>query len=154
MLWTALPFIIAGLIFLFLGFKADPSARTDDGYSLKWFWFIMGAWFIGLTVVVYGGIAFILGRIGRKRRGMIEFGRRGTAAVLSFRTTGSELDNMIQVELELRVNAAGMPPYGISHREFVSPANLSGLQVGAQIPVLVDPEDRNKLMIDWREAQK
>lgn len=148
--WTALPLIVLGLVFIALGVNTDPEAKTDDGYSLKWFWYVMGAWFIGLTVAVYAGIFYFVGRSNRKLARTRGTGLRGMATVLSSGATGGEMSNMPQMEMELQVDVEGMPTYGVTHREYVNPVNLPALRKGAQVPVLVDPGDPHKLNIDWR----
>ena len=150
-IWTALPFIILGLVFLVLGYQADPAAKTDDGYSLKWFWYIMGAWFIGLTVLVYAGIFYFVGAFGREGREDARDGpaRRGHRPLLRALPV-SELNNMPQIDMELRVDVEGKPTYGVTHREYVNPVNLPALQKGSQVPVLVDPQDPDKLILDWQ----
>jgi hypothetical protein len=148
--WTALPFIILGAIFILLGFTADPTAKTDDGYSLKWFWYIMAAWFIGLTVLVYAGIFYFAARSGRKAERTQQAGLRGVATVLFSGATGGELSNMPQMEMELQVDVEGSPTYGVTHREYVNPVNLPALRKGSQVAVMVDRDDPHKLVIDWR----
>jgi hypothetical protein len=148
-IWTALPFIILGAIFIWLGWKADPAAQTDDGHSLKFFWYVMGAWFIGLTVLVYAGMIYFLGRSGRKVEKMRDAGLRGVATILSSGATGGEMNNMPQMEMELQVNVEGRPTYAVTHLEYVNPVNVPALHAGAQVPVLVDPADPRMLAIDW-----
>jgi hypothetical protein len=148
--WTALPFIILGAIFIWLGWRADPAAQTDDGHSLKFFWYVMGAWFIGLTMLVWAGMIYFIGRPGRKAVKMQQAGLRGMATVLSSGATGGEINNMPQMEMELQVDVEGSPTYGVTHREYVNPVNLPALQAGSQVAVLVDQGDPHKLIIDWR----
>lgn len=148
-IWTALPFIILGLVFIIVGTRTDPAAKTSDGYSLKWFWYIMGAWFIGLTVLVYGGIFAWVGRKSRKAGRLQKNGRRGFATIMNSGATGGELNNMPQVEMELQVDVEGLPSYALTHREYVNPVDIPALQAGSKIPVIVDPRDPHDLMIDW-----
>jgi hypothetical protein len=148
-MWMALPFIILGAIFLLAGTRTDPAARTDDGYSLKWFWYIMGLWFIGLTLLVYGGIFYFVRWQSGKMARLEAAGLRGFATVLSSGATGSELNNMPKVEMELRVELEGRPAYVVTHREYVNPVNLASVQAGRRVPVLVDRDDYQKLTIDW-----
>ncbi len=130
--------------------ETDPAAQTDDGHSLKFFWYVMGAWFIGLTLVVYAGMIYFVARSGRKAVRMRQDGLRGVATVISSGATGGEMNNMPQMEMELQVNVEGKPTYGVTHREYVNPVNLPALQAGAQVAVLVDEDDPHKLIIDWR----
>lgn len=147
--WTALVFIILGAIFMVVGARTDPGAKTDDGYSLKWFWYVMGAWFTGLTVLVYGGIFYWVRRNTAGVERLAASGLRGSATILSSGATGSELNNMPRVEMELEVRLHGMPPYRTTHREFVNPVNLAALQRGNELAVVVDPHRRRKMMIVW-----
>lgn len=149
MIWLILIFIVIGLIFIYVGYRTDPEAKTDDGYSLKWFWYVMGAWFIGLTLLLYAGIFYFLGRSAHKQQRLREIGLPGIATVLSSGATGGELNNMPQVEMEMQVEADGMATYGVLHREYVNPVNLPRVQKGACLPVLIDPRKPEKLTIDW-----
>ena len=144
-----LPLIIAASIFILVGWKTSPTAKTDDGHSLKWFWYVMGACLIGLTTMVYAGLFCFVARSERKAEKMKRSGLRGVAMVLSSGATGNETNNMPQIEMELLVDVEGKPTYKVTHREYVNPVNLPVLRKGAQVPVLVDPGNPRKLIIDW-----
>ena len=152
MIWLPLIFILIGLIFIYVGYQADPEAKTDDGHSLKLFWYVMGAWFIGLTLLLYAGILYFAGRYTSKRQRLRESGLPGVATVLSSGATGGEFNNMPQVEMELQVESDNMATYGVLHREYVNPVNLSRVEKGACLPVLIDPKKPEKLIIDWSRA--
>ncbi len=149
MIWIPLIFILIGLIFIYVGYQADPEAKTDDGHSLRFFWYVMGAWFIGLTLALYAGILYFTGRSTYKRQKLRETGRPGIATVLTSEATGGELNNMPQVEMELQVEVDGMATYGVLHREYVNPVNLAAVRKGACLPVLIDTKKPERLMIDW-----
>jgi hypothetical protein len=57
---------------------------------------------------------------------------------------------MPQLEMELQVDVEGRPSYRITHREFVNPINLARCGKGAQLPVLIEENNPEKLILDWR----
>ncbi|MEW6367848.1 MAG: DUF3592 domain-containing protein [Acidobacteriota bacterium] len=147
-----LPFVVLGAIFILLGWRAHPADLTDDGYSLKWFWYVMGSWFIGLTLVVFGGIYIWAARSGNRLRRIRERGRRGLATVLEAEATGGMFNNLPQVEMQLQVYIDGMQSYTLTHREYMDLLNLAALRKGAQVAVLVDPSDPREVQIDWANS--
>lgn len=147
--FTALPFIALGVIFIIVGMNTGAAEKTADGHSLKWFWYIMGFWFTGLTLLVYGGIYYWVARSRRKLRRLDSEGIRGFATVISSGATGTETNNIPVVEMELEVSPEGRQPYLVKIRDCVNPVNLSRVQAGTRLPVLVDPGRPGKVMIDW-----
>lgn len=147
--WTALPFILPGAIFIFAGGRTGPESKTDDGHSLKWFWYVMGAWFIGLTVLIYAGIFFFVGRQSRNADRLGSSGLHGFATVMSSGAAGSELNNMPRIEMELEVKPEGVPACTVTRREYVNPVNLAAVRSGNRLPVLEDPGNHRKLIMAW-----
>lgn len=63
-LWliTTAPLVIVGLGFI-IGFMTTPKALTDDGYSLKTFYYFMGDAFIVFPVLGALGVYYYYKRI-------------------------------------------------------------------------------------------
>ena len=84
---------------------------------------------------------------GRRAQYLMQAGRVGTATVSGVRQTGTYVNNNPECELELEVSVDGGAPYGVTHRQVLSSVALPGFQPGASIPVRVDPEDPDSLVI-------
>lgn len=79
-----------------------------------------------------------------------ERGVAGTALVNSVKrshvSTGDDGDSPIY-KYELRVTVPGREPYDVAHSE------TGHAEAGATVPVMVDPDDPENLLIDWRQAR-
>ena len=135
------PFLLAGIGFIYAATQANPTDLTDDGYSLKNFFFMMGggAIFIPFALVIGGAIH---ARIKRNRiEGLLETGKQGTAVVLELRDTGVRANDNPRVDMLLEISIEGFAPYKARKKITVPLINLPQVQVGATIGVLADPHD-------------
>jgi len=135
---------VPGAVCLILGLR-NPRLRTDDGMSLVKF----GLLWILLMVLIHAGL-FGFFAFQRKRSAFFAAqGIPGTATVLSAAATGTEVNNMPQVEMKLLIEVPGREASTIIHREVVNPVFLAQLQRGAQLPVLVHPRKPKKVMLRY-----
>lgn len=145
-------FTIVGLVLLVIGL------------ALVWVWLQphsglggeaegMGAGIAALTLVPMGIIFTLVGlgfsRASNARKRLLRTGVPGTATILSV-DGGSMVVNQINVLLtyELRVSVPGRVPYDVTHRQLTSMFQMASMQVGATVPVMVDPTDPKRLTID------
>jgi hypothetical protein len=70
----------------------------------------------------------------------------GKATVRAMRDTGTLVNNMHVLELDLTVEANGFASE-VTHSEPISPVLLGRLQPGAEITVKVDPNDHSRLIL-------
>jgi hypothetical protein len=73
-------------------------------------------------------------------------GVMGKATVRAMRDTGTLVNNMHVLELDLTVEANGFQSE-VTHSEPISPVLLGRLQPGAEIAVKVDPNDSSRLVL-------
>lgn len=79
-------------------------------------------------------------------------GVRGTAQVVSARQTGVLMNEQPQVVLDLRITAPGHGTYDARVKEYVPLIALGMLGTGRPLSVLVDPQDRTKILVEWSFA--
>ena len=84
---------------------------------------------------------------GRKAQHLMQAGRVGTATVAGVRQTGTFVNNNPECELDLQVTVDGGVPYAVAHRQVLAMVALPGFQPGASVPVRVDPDDPDSLII-------
>ncbi len=82
----------------------------------------------------------------RDQQRLMEEGRTGEATIKSIRDTGKTLNENPEVEFELEVSLDGFK-YDVNHRQIVSRVAVPQFQPGATVPVHVDPQDQEKLVI-------
>jgi len=82
-----------------------------------------------------------------KAQKLMSVGIQGQATVKEMRDTGKLVNNMPEIEFDLDVQVEGRDPYTATLRQVVQHANLGQMQPGATVPVRVDPDDQNSLMI-------
>ena len=84
---------------------------------------------------------------GQKAQHLAANGRPGTAVITALRQTGTMVNENPQVELDLQVTVEGIPPYAVTHRQVIAMVAIPQFQPGATVPVKVDPQDANSLII-------
>lgn len=84
---------------------------------------------------------------GQKAQYLMQAGRVGSATVSAVRQTGTFVNNNPECELALQVVLDGGEPYGVTHRQVLAMVALPGFQPGASVPVRVDPNNPQSLII-------
>ncbi len=74
----------------------------------------------------------------------------GRAQVLEMSQTGMFVNNRARIQLRVRIEAPGIPPYENEESVIVPVIALSALQPGRILPVLVDPGNPQNFEINWR----
>jgi hypothetical protein len=133
----------------------DPNVAGQSDCSPAMWTIYLG---IGLMLL---GLLFAAAYIGgaqarvRAERERIERdGLPGTARILSFQPTGStspsEFGESSGVEMVLEVTVEDRPAYRVSHQEQVPQLVFGRLTDGRPVPVRVDRDRPDRLIIDWR----
>ncbi len=129
-------FLIEGIL--------DPRKRTDDGMSFR----VFGTVWLGMMLLLHAGLFGYLHLRNRRAAWLERHGLPATAVILAAEFTGTEVNLMPEIELELEVALPGEAPYRVRHACCMSPLSSAALQAGARVKVLVDPRDRKKIMLD------
>lgn len=115
-----------------------------------------GQWVVGF-ILSGVGIMLILSawRTTAKAERSDRILRSGVTAIgeiTEVERTGSSLNNNPELKLTLTIHQDGVPVFPVVHREYVPHFLLSRIQVGARLPVKVDPLDSNNIAIEWNRA--
>jgi hypothetical protein len=78
---------------------------------------------------------------------LMQEGRVGSALVTALRDTGMTINDNPQCELDLQVTLEGVEPYNVTHKQVISRLAVAGFQPGATVPVRVDPNDLQTLIV-------
>ena len=138
-----LPFFLISGFFFYMGLTADEQALTDDGYNLKWFFFLMGTIFLFVPIAI---ISVILAFAVVKRNRMEELvatGKQGTAVVLELSDTGTRINDNPRVKLLLEIHIPNYQPYQAKKTVTLPIIYLPQVQTGSTINVLADPDQPN-----------
>lgn len=76
-------------------------------------------------------------------------GEPATAQVNAARDTGALVNLQPVIEIDLLVLPQGQPPYPVTVRQVVPLAQVGRLAPGAQLPVKIDPTDRDIIWVNW-----
>lgn len=139
----SLALLAPGVVSLSAGIL-DPSKRTDDGMSLS----AWGAGWLGIIVLVHAGLFGYLHLRNRRAAWFERHGLPARATILAAEFTGTEVNLMPEIELDLEVALPGEAPYSVRHACCMSPLSLAALQPGARLKVRVDPRNRKRIMLD------
>jgi hypothetical protein len=110
-----------------------------------------GGFFMAWTAVAEhaGRVLHPLGRDVAERDRLRRVGRAGMARVLHATEAGTDPVGDPVVEVQLAVEVAGGEPYEVRQRTAVPRARLERLHAGRSLPVLVDPQDPQRLVVEW-----
>jgi len=142
-----MPFLlIGGLIggyLLYMGFTTKDDALTADGYSLKNFFFMTGA-FIGVFPVILSICITIFSlRKAKRLNKIVTEGKQGKAVVLKLEDTGVTINDAPRVKLLLEIQIPNYPAYQAEKKVTIPIIYLSQVQVGSTVEFWADPEDPN-----------
>lgn len=113
---------------------------------------IFGALIFFVVGIILAVIGLRLRRSGQEAGRIAREGIAGQAVVTSATQTGMYLNNNPRVKMDLLVELPGRAPYQASRSEFIPLIMLGRLMSGAPLPVTVDRNDPQKLLINWAEA--
>jgi len=148
-LWliTTAPLVIVGLGFLIFGFITTPEALTDDGYSLKSFYYVMGSAFIVFPVLGALGVYSYYKRINDREMFLINEGIRGEAEILSREQTGTYINEQPQVKFKLLITTPDSAPYEVEHKEIINLLDLGSIPEGKKLPVVIHPDNPEDILL-------
>ena len=135
-------FLVSGLMF-YGGVTADEKALTDDGYNLKWFFFLMGTGFPVIPLATSFGILIWMMAKRKRMAELVATGKQGTAVVLDLSDTGVTINDDPRVKLLLEIHIPNYQPYRAQKTLTLPLIYLPQVQTGATINILADPEQPN-----------
>jgi hypothetical protein len=74
-------------------------------------------------------------------------GIAGQATIRAPRAVGVVVNEMPLIEMDLQVEVPDRGPYEVTHRQVMPHSSLCTLKLGATVPVPVDPQDPNSLVV-------
>lgn len=132
-------FLVSGFMF-YGGLTADETALTDDGYNLRWFFFLMGTAFLVIPLATSFGILIWM-MVKRKRiADLVATGKQGTAVILELSDTGVTINDDPRVALLLEIHIPNYQPYRARKTVTLPLIYLPQVQTGSTVQILADPE--------------
>lgn len=132
----SLGMIVGGAV---LAFQGD-----DEGFGL-----IVGG---VISAVVAGPVVGLMGYrhwvTGQRQAAIRVHGLAATGTVISAQPTGTEINDVPLMEITLRVNLEGRPPWEATTRLLVPPQDNGILEAGRELFVRVDPDDPSQIVLD------
>lgn len=145
--------------------KAIPALR-GVGRTLLWVGILelalgggfawAGQW---LTGGILGAVGFVLAlsawRVAAKAERSDRILLTGTPAIgeiTEVEQTGASLNDNPMLKITMTVYQDGEPLFPIVHKEYVPQFYLGRVQVGARLPIRVDPLDSNNIVIEWARS--
>lgn len=151
-------FSIVGVAMLLGGYFAPDGSLTDDGYPLNYFLYTMGGFFILFPLLLTLGISAAYKRVDNRINFLKTQGIQGTARVMRFNTTGMYLNRVPQLAMQLWVKTSLGEEYQARYKQCIHPIYYQYLAPDKDIPVYIDPADKNKLYLDveqlWQDQAK
>ncbi|HSR24299.1 MAG TPA: DUF3592 domain-containing protein [Candidatus Eisenbacteria bacterium] len=118
---------------------------------------LVGGGFLGVWTVAAGYAARALHPARHEleeRDRLRRVGLSGTARVLRATEAGTSPMGEPVVDVELAVEVDGRAPYEVRQRTAVPRGRLDRLRAGRSVPVLVDPEDPERLVVEWAQRPR
>ncbi|MCC6866172.1 MAG: hypothetical protein IT280_08440 [Ignavibacteria bacterium] len=137
--WGMIIGLIGGGIGLIVGFAAVISTGS-------WFALIIMIAVVGFTGSIFWKVLF--GPMFLSRR-LEKSGIATNAKVVEMSDTGVTLNNQPQVKLLLEVTPPNGSAYMVETKQVISRLQTSMYMPGNMIPVLIDPNDKDKIVINY-----
>jgi hypothetical protein len=113
---------------------------------------IEGTIFSVIFIAIFGGVFWtVLFKPMMITRRLEKNGVPATAKILKVSDTGVTVNNSPQVKLLLEVSSPLGGAYMIETKQIISRLQTALFQPGAVLPVIVDPNDKNLITIDYRD---
>ena len=145
-------FTLVGLGLIAGGYFAAPGSKTDDGYPLNYFLYALGAFFIVWPLLLFGVIRYFIWRAAARQEYLVKNGLKGKARVLNMRPTNIYINRVPQVVMDLQVTTDYSERYETSYKKAVPMQYYNIIRPDVDLPVYIDPDDRNKLFVDFQQA--
>lgn len=139
--------IIASIGLLTTGVLTSPEVLTDEGYSLKSIFFITGAAFFFFPLASAAGITAYYKHINNRTINLIQNGIRGIAEILSREQTGIYINDLPQIKFSLKITLQDGKTYAAEHKDIVNLLDLGSVEVGARLPVFIDPDNEKNMLL-------
>lgn len=143
---------LVGLGLIAGGYFATTEAKTDDGYSLKYFLYIIGGFFIVWPLLLFGVIRFFHRRAAARQAYLIENGIKGKARVLNMRGTNIYINRVPQMILDLQITTSLGERYETSYKKTIPMQYYNIIKPDLDLPVYIDPDNKNKMFVDFQQA--
>jgi hypothetical protein len=153
-MFILLPLFLVGVGMIIAGVLVDPASKTSDGHSAKWFFLLFGCFWLLSVFGTLGGMILYTRHQVKKYKYFSEKGLKGVAKLLSCETTGTEINNIPQYEMQLQIIVEGRQPYVITHKECLNHLIAGKITIGLEIPVMVDPQRERSVILEWDELMK
>ncbi len=154
--WRYIPgrwwiFAIPLVVFLFVGVALlvaySNGLRTPDT------WFPMDEiLFLGILFIVFPPLftillVFNIRKGNRREEKLLRDGIQLEAILLSMTETGTTVNNAPEIEMELSLELPDGSTINVKHRCFVSLLDLANLSIGDRLPVVMDPENPDRIVV-------
>jgi len=143
---------LVGLGLIAGGYFASPGATTDDGYPLNNFLYGLGGFFIVWPLILFGAIKYFIRRSYARQVWLVENGIKGKARVLNMRGTHVYINRVPQMMMELKITTDLGETYETQYKKTVLMQYYNIIRPDLDLPVYIDPNDRNKLFVDFQQA--
>ncbi len=115
-----------------------------------------GLLFTGAILAVVGIIFVVVYLRIRRRRAeaqqLEQTGLSATATVTGITQTGMYINEQPVLGIDLQINAPSRAPYSVHVREMVPFIMLTQVQAGRTYPAKVDPNDPEKILVEWQQG--
>jgi len=148
LLGVMVPFLLIGIGLLIAGFLTSPEVLADDSSPLKIQYYLMGASCILFPSISYAGVLLYYKKANDRVSFLVGKGILGVAEILSCQQTGFYINELPQVKFLLLITLPGRQSYQTEHKDVVSMLDLGSINVGAKLPVFVDPNNEKNILLN------
>lgn len=129
--------------FIIAGFFVPDNAKTDDGFPLNYFFWMMGGMFLLST----GGIA-LWATLSNRRRAMIErTWLDASAEILEVSETGTYINNQPKLRFRMLVNSPVSGQCEVVHKQVIPLTSIPQYARGATITVKLNPNNPEDILL-------
>ena len=143
-----IPYLAVGIYLLYLGFTTS-TASTADSHFLKNSFYFEGISCIIIPIILIAGIFLYKKRIKYKETDYAPNSIKGEAKIIEMKQTGIYVNELPQVKFLLRITIPRRLPYQIEYKKIMNSFILNSLHAGAKLPVFVDPDNPERILLGY-----
>lgn len=145
-------FTVVGAGLIVGGYFAHPGSTTKDGFALNYFLYVLGGFFIIWPMILFGAMRYFARRSAARQAFLVSQGIKGKARVLNMRSTNIYINKVPQMVLDLLIVTELGERYETSYKKTIPMQYYNILRPDVDLPVYIDPNNKNKLFVDFQQA--
>lgn len=145
---VAIPVLVVGIGMIAYAYLTPP---TNPYYNENDIYYYLGGLFV-LMVILLGPFVLFKERDNARKKYLMENGLQGQAEILNRKKTGLYINHQPPIKFLLEITSPDGEIYQTEHKAYLSMLNAGYFNVGAKLPVLIDPNNKKNIALVYSNS--